>query len=43
MMTEFVALFCEVDGSFKLFVEKLRPILNLLTLKTNEYMGYDVI
>ena len=42
LMADFVAIFYGLDGAFKPYVDKLRPILDLLAWKTTESMGYDV-
>ena len=41
-MTEFVAPFFGVGGSFKPSVETLIPMIDLIPQKTTESMGYDV-
>ena len=42
LMTKLDEPFSGVDGFFKLYVDKLIPIHVLLTIKTTEYMGYDI-
>ena len=43
MMTEFDEPCSRVYGAFKLFVDKLIHIPNLLYLKRTEYVGYDIV
>ena len=42
-MTELDETFNGFDGAFKSSIEKLIPICNLLTWKTTESVGYDVV
>ena len=43
LMTELDKLFSGVAGAFKPYVKKLIPILNLLSFKTTEFVGYGVV
>ena len=42
-MTELDEPFIGVDGAFKLHVDKLISIHGLLTWKTTEYVGFNVV